>query len=375
MPRRETIALPSLAPGTSRTVTAFHYGTRGARPKAYIHASLHADELPGMMCAAHLRPLLDKAEAEGRITGEIILVPVANPIGLAQTLNGHPMGRFAFEDPGTNFNRDWPDLTEACATLLQGATPTVETVRAALKSAVAELPDATENEVHRKTLLTWSIDADYVLDMHCDGESLAHIYGLDEQEADVADLAAWIGAPVVLMENFGSKGSFDACNSGPWQYLRDRLGVLNLPAACFAVTVEFRGQADVSDTLGAADAAGVFGFLTARGIISGDAGKRPNTVGGIGPLDGTDVLKASRSGVVAWQIDLGSHVKAGDVIAEIIDPLADDPTNARTPVVTQASGVFFARTPDRLARPGCSLGKVFGKVPLTHRKTGTLLEN
>jgi len=46
------------------------------------------------------------------LTGEVILVPVANPIGLAQRLDHKPMGRFEL-DSSENFNRHYPDLAKA----------------------------------------------------------------------------------------------------------------------------------------------------------------------------------------------------------------------------------------------------------------------
>ena len=42
------IPLLSPAPGTERHIIARRYGEPGARPKAYLQASVHADELPGM---------------------------------------------------------------------------------------------------------------------------------------------------------------------------------------------------------------------------------------------------------------------------------------------------------------------------------------
>ena len=72
---------PSL--GSRKNLVSFHYGTPGARPKVYIQASLHAEELPGMLVAHHLRSLLDRAEAAGALAGEVVLVPAANPIGVA----------------------------------------------------------------------------------------------------------------------------------------------------------------------------------------------------------------------------------------------------------------------------------------------------
>ena len=81
----------------------------------YVQASLHAEELPGMLAAFHLRALLDQAEAAGRLRGEVVLVPVANPIGLAQRIDHKPMGRFEL-DSSENFNRHYPDLARPCTT-------------------------------------------------------------------------------------------------------------------------------------------------------------------------------------------------------------------------------------------------------------------
>ena len=61
---------PLPRPGTQRELVSLHYGTPGsAAGKAYIQASLHADELPGMLTAHHLRRQLAALELEGRIVG------------------------------------------------------------------------------------------------------------------------------------------------------------------------------------------------------------------------------------------------------------------------------------------------------------------
>src|ERR1700754_5317886 len=82
---------PSL--GTARNVTSFHYGPGGGQ-KIYIQSSLHADELPGMLVAWRLRRHLAELEAAGKLRGEVVIVPVPNPIGLNQMLHGQLLGRF-----------------------------------------------------------------------------------------------------------------------------------------------------------------------------------------------------------------------------------------------------------------------------------------
>jgi predicted deacylase len=48
------------------------------------------------------------------LQGEVVLVPVANPIGLAQRLDHKPMGRFEF-DTSENFNRITPIWPTPCS--------------------------------------------------------------------------------------------------------------------------------------------------------------------------------------------------------------------------------------------------------------------
>ena len=89
--------LPPTGAGASHQITAFRYGTEGARPKAYIQAGLHADEFPGMLALHILRPMLERAAERGLITGEILILPQANPLGLTQHPNGFLYGRHEAE--------------------------------------------------------------------------------------------------------------------------------------------------------------------------------------------------------------------------------------------------------------------------------------
>lgn len=86
--------LLSPVPGTARQVHSFHYGPQNGSGKVYIQASLHADELPGMLVAWYLKQRLAELESAGRLLGEVVVVPVANPIGLEQVLMDTPLGRY-----------------------------------------------------------------------------------------------------------------------------------------------------------------------------------------------------------------------------------------------------------------------------------------
>src|SRR5664279_1690581 len=108
---------PLLSPslGSQKTLTSFHYGTPCNRPKVYIQASLHAEELPGMLVAHHLRGLLEAAEASHLIQGEIIVVPVANAIGplVRDALGDDPQANVVLvRSAVAHFLRDWVPATE-----------------------------------------------------------------------------------------------------------------------------------------------------------------------------------------------------------------------------------------------------------------------
>src|SRR5687767_6350377 len=92
IPRREvamphakrSISLPSMTPGTGRRIVYHRFGRLGTRPKAYLQAAIHANELPGAMALHHLMPMLADADRRGRVKGEIVIVPTINPIGQSQ---------------------------------------------------------------------------------------------------------------------------------------------------------------------------------------------------------------------------------------------------------------------------------------------------
>ena len=114
--KTHTLISPTL--GTTRNLLSFHYGP-GNGQKIYIQSSLHADELPGMLVAWHLRQLLTEFEAAGKLRGEVIVVPVSNPIGLNQNLHGTQLGRFEMNS-GQNFNRNFYDLAALVAPRIEG---------------------------------------------------------------------------------------------------------------------------------------------------------------------------------------------------------------------------------------------------------------
>jgi predicted deacylase len=375
----ERIALVSPSPGTQRHLLAHRYGRPGARPKAYLQASIHADETPAMLVAHHLMKLLDEADAEGAIAGEIILVPVANPIGLSQSLNDHLLGRHEASGGG-NFNRSWPDLYPTLPTRVAGKlgrdpARNIGAVRAALREIAGELQPGNEFSSLRGALTRLAVDADIVLDMHCDDEALMHLYLIPQHWPEARDLSAEIGSRATLLAADSGGHSFDETFSTPWTRLAAAVGPETpVPPACLAATIEYRGQADTGDEINRPDAQALFRFLQRRGLIAGDPGPLPKPLCDATSLDATEVLRSPVAGIVCYRRALGAKVAKGDVIAEILNPLAEDPSQQRLSLAAGTDGFLMTRRQHKMVRPGNSIGKIVGTEALASRQ-GYLLED
>jgi uncharacterized protein len=374
----ERIPLLPYSLDAPRQLVVHRYGRPGARPKAYLHASLHADEVPAMLVLHHLVRLLDEADRAGGIKGEIIVVPMANPIGVSQVVNARHVGRYELSGGG-NFNRNWPDLFAGLADrvrdrLSDDAARNVMVIRAAMLADLEARTAGSEFASLRLALARLAVDADIALDCHCDSESLLHLFLVPAHWPMAADLSAEIGSRATLLSEESGGQAFDETLSTPWTRLAQAIPDKPIPAACLSATIEYRGQAEVGDAWAEPDARALLRFFQRRGLVAGDPGPLPPPQCEGTRLDACDVVRTPAAGVVVYKQPLGTTVTAGTVIAEIVDPTAEDPRTARTPVRTVADGLLLARRIDKLVRPGDSLAKVVGTKTLPSR-TGHLLED
>jgi predicted deacylase len=359
--------------GTTRCLTVHRYGRPGARPKAYLQASLHADELPGQLVLHHFMGLLEAAP--DAVKGEVVIVPVANPIGQSQHLRGSMIGRFDL-DGGSNFNRAFPNLTGAIAERLDGrlgtdAAANTAVIRAVFADAIAARSPVSEVEHLRLELLRLACDTDIALDLHCDQTGPMHLYTTPDLWSVAAPLAADLGARAVMLIRDSGDEPYDEALSKPWWQLAERFGNSAIPLApCFAATVELRGQADVDDALAAADACGIYRYLQRRGALSGDPGPMPAPQCTPVPLEAVDRLRAPVAGIIVRRAPICAEVKAGDAVVDIVDAT----TGIRTPVTARADGMVLSHALLPFATAGAIVAKVVGREPLPDRKGNLLSE-
>ena len=369
MPIQKHLLL-SPAPGTQRELISLHYGQPGDK-KAYIQASLHADELPGILVAHHLRLKLDALQAAGRIQGEIILVPMANPIGLSQFLLHQHQGRFE-ATTGENFNRHYPDQTEVVAKavedqLNQDPEHNKRVLRRELINAVAATAADNELQSLRRILMGLSCDADIVLDLHCDAQAVMHLYTETPCWPECEALASFLGARLTLLAQDSGDNPFDEACSQVWRKWGQHFaGRFPVPQACLAVTVELRGACDVEHAMAERDAQNILDFLAFRGLLTGERPEVPAAIGDARPLAGCMPIRSPGAGVLTFLRQPGETVAAGDVLAHVICPISASVTELKSPV----DGLFFARDFVRFASTGLKVGKVAGLQAL---RSGKLL--
>ena len=369
------IALPSMTPGTRREIVVHRFGKPGARPKAYLQAAIHANELPGTMALHHLMPMLVAADRRGAILGEIVIVPTINPIGLSQLVGNNHLGRYDFLGRD-NFNRNWLDLSDAVADragrrLGRDAAKNVALIRAAALAALRAMKPVNELQTLRVEALKLSIDADIVLDLHCDMEAALHLFiSRKDWPGTARALAADLEAEATLYnEPYPEALTFSGVNGALWPRLAARFPKAAIPQACMSATVEYRGQHNVTHALGESDARNLYRYLTRRGLVAGKPGPLPALKAQATPIAGMDVGYAPRAGMLTYLAAKGARVRRGQTICEVIDPADPRGPKARTPVRSNTDGILFSRRPDgRLAWPGMVLFRIAGAKRLAHRK-------
>jgi predicted deacylase len=363
------LAAPAL--GTARELTSFHYGPADAGCKVVIQSSIHADETPGMLVSYVLKQRLAQLEKEGRLRARIVVVPVANPIGLDQNVNHALIGRFELGS-GQNFNRNFHDIAALVgdaleAVLTQDAQHNRQVLRQAVVAALARQTPRTELDALRLALQKLSADADLVLDLHCSLEAVVHIFTHDAAWPEFEPLARFMGAQAVLLATDSGGFSFDeALNLGWWRLQQRFAGRFPIPAVPQAACVELRGLYDVSYELAEQDAEAILRYLSWRGAIAGARPAAPPLRYAPTPLSGADRVEAPVSGVVVYRAPLGAWVNVGDPIADIVDPLTD----VVTTLTSRSAGVVFTRRVVRFVTAGASIAEISGTHTL---RAGKLL--
>ena len=199
-------------------------GSSPDAPSAYIQAALHAGELPGVVAIHALMPQLRQAESEGRILGNITVVPAANPVGRAQYLSATSRAASISERAPTS------TATFPCST---GPTPSAlprgHGGRHGRRAPQAPAGRAFGRPRHRPRPALRR-------------RGCAYLYVPVELWPAMEDCAAAMGVEAVVLWQGSSGAAFEEAAIHPWLQMPPEEAGLDRRVV---TTVEFRGQRDV----------------------------------------------------------------------------------------------------------------------------------
>ena len=337
--KTDLIDIGADTPGQSNVLRVLRFEGSGSGPPVYIQAGLHAQEFPGFVAIDQLIPKLLLAEQQGQLTSAITVVPHANPIGLGQTLYSVNLGRFDMSSR-TNFNRSFPKPGQGASEL-------------AAKSVVESL---------KAKLLDLAIQADIVLDLHCDDEGPVYLYAPRPMLDRARLLSAALQARVILTYRPQGGSTFDESVCTYWDSASGGMAQQK-----FVSTVELRGMLDVSQNLGERDANSLYAYLVSVGAILGQTPPfEPND-----PIVEDEVLAelipTPVSGAVLYHVEVTDLVKAGQCVASIISE-AGMPHH---PILAPADGVVVTRRERRFLRKGEDVIKILRMAVPASAASGT----
>lgn len=377
--KRESLMLRGDTPGSTIELPFYRIGPGTAPEKVYLQAALHADEQPGTMVLHHLLSMLKQADEQELLRARFVVIPMANPSGMANLVHRTHIGRYDL-NTGVNYNRQWPDLFAMVRPQLAGRLGdsdvfNVNLIRKAVAMWIEAQQPRSAAEQLRLFLLKEAHDAEFVLDLHCDSDSLPYIYTSPELMPELQDLADWMGAAAVMTAADSGGGSFDEVLPQLYRKIAASNPGKPVPMASATATLEYRGQPDVFDHFGEQDAVRLFGFLCGRGLVAADPGPAPEQSCEAMPFEATEIIRVDRPGMVAYRVDLGQRVAKGQPIADLIAMDGPEAFMARTPIFAGTDGLVLTRSLRKYVTRGEGICKIVGTTPLPARKGGYLLED
>jgi predicted deacylase len=373
-----TKSLEGDSPGRRTELNYYRIGPEQADKKVYLQAAIHADEQPGILVLHHLLKLLRDADKAGELDARFVLFPMVNPLGMGDIEFNRHQGRYNRSN-GVNHNRDWPSMypaisPEVIEKLGDNAETNILLVRKALRDWAAKLPRLTALEQWRQILYSEACDADYVFDVHCDYDSLLHIFSVPQQQDNIQQLAHWTGAAATLLAEESGGGSFDEVWPALWLQLARNHPERPVPLPVVSCTLEYRGQIDTFDDLNRNDAEQLYGYFQAEGLISGTPRGLKGQAAQTTDLRATEYLRSPMAGLLVYKVGLGDRVAKGDLIAEVLLLDGEGAFLDRVPLMSGTNGLVLSRVVTKYVWRNANVCKIVGSEILESR-SGKLLSD
>ncbi|MEG3863598.1 succinylglutamate desuccinylase/aspartoacylase domain-containing protein [Microcoleus sp. herbarium12] len=333
IPVISTIPVVQLASGDRLSLQVYQF--RGAIPgkKAYIQSNLHGAEISGNAVIHQLIEFL-MSQDSNQLIGEILLVPVCNPVGVSQRSHHFSPGRYNHYD-GEDWNRIFWDFEKEGEDIQAFAKSHInldaDTIKYKYRKEIAwsfakqlariNAPSCRPySEIYRYQLQSLCLDADYVLDLHSStNQAVDYIYCFSSRSESAK---AFLLDRGILFDEYDGD-AFDEAFLKPWLALEKSLTELG-SAIVFDVeawTLELGSGMQMNPESVAKGLRGIKNYLATKGLLKIEGFPLPETAAHpmiLTPKNSVKKYYAPAGGMIQNRVQLGSFVKKGDRLYQIL---------------------------------------------------------
>lgn len=337
LPVIETIPLRQMASGDILAIQVYKFSGSHPGKKVYIQSNLHGAEISGNAVIYQLIEFLSSID-ETNLVGEIWLVPVCNPMGTNQRSQHFSPGRFSTYD-GKDWNRIFWDYEKEADDLLDFAKSQVnldvETIRrnylakisTKFSQNLAKINSSASvpySDIFRYQLQSLCLDADYLIDLHSsNNQGLDYVYYFQNREDSAKYFLLDYG---ILLDKYDGD-AFDEAFIKPWLALEAALQSLgkNIRFDVEAWTLELGTGMQIKPDSVAKGVRGIKNYLAHKGVLQLSDLMLPETLSHkishqmyLASSSKRKRYYAIAGGMIQSRVELGTTIKAGDPLYQII---------------------------------------------------------
>lgn len=331
IPEIVTIKLRQMASGDVLSLQVYKFVGANAGKKVYIQSNLHGAEIAGNAVIHQLIEFLQTIN-DTDLAGEVWLVPVCNPMGTNERSHVFSSGRYCVYE-AKDWNRIFWDYEKEADDLLAFAKSQlnldIQVVRdnylSRIKDKFGELLEKINSpssvpytERFRYQLQSLSLDADYLIDLHsASNQGINYIYYFRNREESAKYFLLEHG---FLLDKYDGD-AFDEAFIKPWLALEDCFQQLGREVKfdVEAWTLELgTGMQMIPDSV-AKGVRGVKNYLIQKGVLL-DLTVESGISQEMCFRARSNAIKyyASAGGMIQSRVELGSEVKAGERLYQIL---------------------------------------------------------
>ncbi|OKH20809.1 succinylglutamate desuccinylase [Hydrococcus rivularis NIES-593] len=333
IPITSQIDLLQLASGDNLSIQVYKFIGKQPGKKVYIQSNLHGSEIVGNAVIHQLIEFLRELD-EDRITGEIWLVPVCNPLGTNQRSHFFSSGRFNSYD-GRDWNRIFWDYEKDCedlATFVKtqknlGIKEVRKNFLEKQKAAFAKQLERIQKpssvpyrDRYRYQLQSLCLDADFVIDIHSSSnQGIDYLYCFHGREESAKYFLLEYG---ILMTEYDGN-AFDEAFMKPWLALEKQLTKLGkaIKFDLEAWTLELGSGMQMNPESVEVGVRGIKNYLAYKGILTlaeYSVNYPASTEIQLVRRDRIKNYYAIAGGMIQKRVPLKTSVKAGDRLYQLL---------------------------------------------------------